>query len=198
MALILLLSIFLFCNQIQYSHHFLIPSREELLLVPSVAFRYHSPELPSTSNAKSTDDWVLYAQGWYFEQNPIRSLLARSVLSTTVSNIKEERVAYFTASGKRYRPLCLEGLTTQLCTKTNEEGLVSTQFRISNDNIEKFRQPGGVGGKVLFQLSTINSQQYVKSTGEIYLCDDNGISFISDIDDVSDFYFLHNHSPDLK
>ncbi|CAF0818129.1 unnamed protein product [Didymodactylos carnosus] len=181
---ILLYSVFIFYVQFQYSSQFLLPGPEKLFLVPSVAFRYHSSTLGFTVNAKSTEDWIVYAQGWFFEENPFRSFIAHTALSTTVSDINEERVAYFTASGKKHRELCLEGLSKQLCTETDNKGLISTKFRISNNDIEKYRQPGGVGGKVLFQVSTFNTYQYINETGEIYLCDDNGISFISDIDDT--------------
>ncbi|CAF4512849.1 unnamed protein product [Didymodactylos carnosus] len=170
---ILLYSIFIFYVQFQYSSQFLLPGPEKLLLVPSVAFRYHSSALGFTVNAESTEDWIVYAQGWFFEENPFRSFIARTALSTTVSDINEERIAYFTASGKKHRELCLEGLSKQLCTKTNNKGLISTKFRISNNDIEKYRQPGGVGGKILFQVSTFNSYEYINETGEIYLCDDH-------------------------
>ncbi len=43
--------------------HFLISSEEELMLVPSVAFRYHSPSMELTAVAQSSDDWILYIQG---------------------------------------------------------------------------------------------------------------------------------------
>lgn len=42
---------------------FLISSERELMLVPSVAFRHHSPAMELTAVAKSSDDWILYAQG---------------------------------------------------------------------------------------------------------------------------------------
>ncbi|CAF4976359.1 unnamed protein product, partial [Rotaria socialis] len=45
--------------------------------------------------------------------------------------------------------------------------------------MELFRQPGD---SVLFQVTA--PYQNIQTIGEIYLCDDDGITFISDIDDT--------------
>ncbi len=34
------------------------------MLVPSVAFRYHSPTMALKALAQPSDDWILYAQGY--------------------------------------------------------------------------------------------------------------------------------------
>jgi hypothetical protein len=39
-------------------------SEQKLMLVPSVAFRYHSPSMELTALAKPSDDWILYTQGY--------------------------------------------------------------------------------------------------------------------------------------
>ncbi|CAF3127298.1 unnamed protein product [Rotaria sp. Silwood2] len=162
--------------------HFLISSETELLLVPSVAFRYHSATMELTARAKPSDDWILYAQGWFFEKNPVRSIIATSALSTAVGDAEEIRVSYFTGSGKRYKPLCIDGLKYEMCAKTDKYGLINKQFKVSNDDIEQFRVPGGTGGKVEYTAST--PDKTIQAKGEIFLCDDNGISVISDIDDT--------------
>ncbi|CAF5025724.1 unnamed protein product, partial [Rotaria sp. Silwood1] len=162
--------------------HFLISSDLELMLVPSVAFRYHSATMDLTASAQSSDDWILYAQGWLFKANPFRSILATSALSTTAGDAEEIRVSYFTASGKKNKPLCIEGLKREMCAKTDKDGLIKKQFKVSNNDIEQFRIPGGTGGKVEYTVSTPDKTIQVK--GEIFLCDDNGISIISDIDDT--------------
>jgi len=69
-----------------------------------------------------------------------------------------------------------------MCTETDNDGRIKNTFTMTDKEIEIFRQPGGNGGKVLFQASTPNKK--ITTTGEIYLCDDNGITFISDIDDT--------------
>ncbi|UJR34269.1 hypothetical protein I4U23_021673 [Adineta vaga] len=161
---------------------FLLPDRQELLLVPSVAFRHHSESMALTAVAQITDDWILYAQGWFFEENPFRAGLARSILGTTVHDIDRKRVAYFTGSGIRYKALCIDGLKNEMCTQTDSNGLIETQFRLSNNDIDLFRVPGGSGGKVEYSVSTIDKN--LQKKGEIFLCDDHGISFISDIDDT--------------
>lgn len=101
------------------------------------------------------------------------------MLSTTVDDVDEKRVSYITASGKRYKPLCVDGLKNEMCTKTDKDGLIGKQFQLSNNEIERFRVPGGSGGKVEYTVSSTNKGLQAK--GEIFLCDDNGISIISDI-----------------
>ena len=106
-------------------------------------------------------------------------MLATSVLATTVDDIDRKRVSYFTATGKRYKPLCVDGLKHEMCTKTDTHGLIEKQFQVSNEDIQQFRVPGGSGGKVEYSVSTPDKNLQIK--GEIFLCDDNGISIISDI-----------------
>lgn len=96
-----------------------------------------------------------------------------------VDDIDAKRVSYLTASGKRWKPLCLDGLEHQMCTKTDQHGLIEKQFRMTHDQIERFRVSGGTGGKVEYSVSTLDKR--IQSKGEIFLCDDDGISIISDI-----------------
>lgn len=117
--------------------------------------------------------------GWFFEENRFHAKLARSALSTVVSNIDKTRVSAFTASGKKHKALCINGLTRDICTKTDAHGLVKTQFQVTNNDIERFRVSGGTQGKVEYTMSTIDGN--IRSKGEIFLCDDDGVSIISDI-----------------
>ncbi|CAF4000174.1 unnamed protein product [Rotaria sordida] len=158
---------------------FLFSGNKQLILVPSVAFRYHSNDIEPTTNAHPSDDWILYAQGWFFEENRFRAKLARTALSTVVSNINRKRVSHFTGSGLKYKTLCMDGLTYEMCIKTDGDGLVKKQFQLSNNNVQNFRVSGGTYGKVEYFLSTIDKT--IQTKGEIFLCDDNGISIISDI-----------------
>jgi hypothetical protein len=121
----------------------------------------------------------MFISGWVFEENRFRAKLARTALSTIVDNVNKKRVAYFTGSGKEYKSLCIDGLTYEMCTKTDAHGLIKKQFQISNNDVQRFRLPGGQAGKVEYSVSIIN--QNIKTKGEIFLCDDNGISIISDI-----------------
>lgn len=127
-----------------------------------------------------------FRSGWYFEHNLVRAKLARTVLSTVVNEVNRKRVAYFTGSGKKRRTLCLEGLTSEMCVKTNADGLLKKQFRLSNDDVQHLRVPGG---KVEYFVSTNDGN--LRSKGEIFLCDDNGISIISDIVNNS-LFFVNN------
>jgi hypothetical protein len=128
---------------------------------------------------KNTDEKLVLILGWYFEDNPFRAMLATSILSATVDHIDGKRVSYFTGSGKRYKPLCIDGLKHEMCTKTDTHGLIEKKFQVTNDDIEQFRVPGGSGGKVEYSVST--TDKTLQTKGEIFLCDDNGISVISDI-----------------
>ena len=73
--------------------------------------------------------------------------------------------------------------TSQMCTKSDQHSLTEKQFQVKNDEIERFLVPGGTGGKVEYSVST--TDQRIRSKGEISLCDDNGISIISDIVSIS-------------
>jgi hypothetical protein len=106
-------------------------------------------------------------------------MLATTALSTVVDDVDEKRVSSFTASGRRHKLLCVDGLKHEMCTKTDSAGLIEKQFQVSNREIEQFLVPGGNGGKVEYSVSTPDKALQVK--GEIFLCDDNGISIISDI-----------------
>jgi len=118
--------------------------------------------------------------------NRLRAKLATSALSTIVDNINEKRVSYFTASGKQYKSLCIEGLTYDMSLKTDAHGLIKKQFQVNNNDIQHFCVPGGTGGKVEYFVSTIDKN--IQTKGEIFLCDNNGISIISDI--VKDIYII--------
>jgi hypothetical protein len=126
----------------------------------------------------------LFASGWFFKSNPIRATLATSLLSTTVDDVDEERVSSFTASGQRYKQLCIEGLRREMCAKTDDDGSFEKQFQVSDEDMQRVRMPGGTGGKVEYLLSTVDRKH--RSKGEIFLCDDNGISIISDIVSVEE------------
>jgi phosphatidate phosphatase APP1 len=97
-------------------------------------------------------------------------------------DLDRNRVKMFTAEGKEKKNLCIDGLNRNMCTTTDNEGRIKNTFIMNNQEIELFRQPGGNGGKIVFQASV--SKKNIRTTGEIYLCDDNGITFISDIDDT--------------
>jgi phosphatidate phosphatase APP1 len=153
--------------------------KKGLFLVPSVAFRDHS----STTNPSSSSNWILYNQGWYYEENPVQALIMEKSLELIVQkDLDRNRIKMFTAKGKKRKELCIDGLNRAMCTRTDDDGRIRNTFTMTDEEIELFRQPGGNGGKVLFQASVPNKN--LQTTGEIYLCDDNGITFISDIDDT--------------
>ena len=144
--------------------------REGLLLVPSAAFRDYG----------ELSDWRLYNQGWYYEENPVQALIMEKTLETIIGkDLDRNRIQLFTAEGKKQRSLCINGLNRSMCTMTDNDGRIKNTFTLTNNEMELFRQPTG---KVLYQISPVN--QNLRTTGEIYLCDNNGVTFISDIDDT--------------
>ena len=150
----------------------LFSKQEDLFLVPSVAFR-----------DRSSPNWVLYNQGWYYKESPTKALLMEKTLELIVrKDLDRDRVKMFTAEGLAKKDICIDGLSRPMCTRTDGDGRIKNTFTMTNDEIAAFRQPGGNGGKVLFQASV--DKKNLKTTGEIYLCDDNGVTFISDIDDT--------------
>ncbi|CAF1112169.1 unnamed protein product [Didymodactylos carnosus] len=157
------------------SNGFLFNDKEDIILVPSVAFRDHSPTGQSSG-------WILHNQGWYYEDNPVQATIMTKALSIGIKNVDKERIRLFTASGEDDKKLCVEGLNRAMCTKTDDEGRIKNTFQMTKEEVQSFIQPGGNGGKVTYTVSTPNKKLQAK--GEIYLCDDNGISFISDIDDT--------------
>jgi phosphatidate phosphatase APP1 len=143
---------------------------ENLFLVPSVAFR----------DRLSLSNWILYNQGWYYEENPVQALLMEKSLELMLQkDLDKNRIKMFTAEGKENKNICINGLNRPMCTKTDDEGRIQNIFTMTNEEIELFRQSAD---KLLFQASVTNRN--IQTTGEIYLCDDNGITFISDIDDT--------------
>jgi hypothetical protein len=58
----LLICIIIF-KQCVLTSTFFLWSDKQLILIPSVAFRYHSN---ANINAHPSDDWILYAQGYFY------------------------------------------------------------------------------------------------------------------------------------
>lgn len=58
------ISIFFF-NRFILISNFLLSNENKLILVPSVAFRYHSNQ-SNIDDAQFHDDWILYVQGFLF------------------------------------------------------------------------------------------------------------------------------------
>ncbi|CAF4762208.1 unnamed protein product, partial [Rotaria socialis] len=106
--------------------------RKGLLLVPSVAFR----DLSSTSN------WILYNQGWLYEENPIQAVFMEKTLELIVrKDLDRNRVKMFTAEGEKRKDICIDGLNREVCTRTDDDGCIANTFTITNQEMELFRQP---------------------------------------------------------
>ena len=59
----ILLVVVIIIEKCVLTSNFLISSEAELMLVPSIAFRYHSSAMELTALAQSSDDWILHVQG---------------------------------------------------------------------------------------------------------------------------------------
>jgi hypothetical protein len=120
--------------------------RENIILVPSVAFRAHS-------TAGSTD-WLLYNQGWYYEEDPIQAVIMEKSLEKVIKkDLDISRIRMFTADGKERQPLCIDGLNRTMCTRTDDEGRIKNTFQMRHDEIRK----------VLYQVS--DAKKNVRTTG---------------------------------
>lgn len=178
--------------------NFSIYGEKHLISIPSVAFRHRPNAFELTANAKPEDDWILYVQGktlfhikyypnrrnifisgWFFQENRFRKRIAMSTLSAVVDDVDKTRVTYFTASGKKNKMLCINSTTVEMCARTDKNGLIKKTFQLSNKDVETLRVPGGTYGKIEYLVSALDENIRVK--GEVFLCDDNGISIISDI-----------------
>ena len=105
-----------------------------LFLVPSVAFRDRS----------TPSNWILYNQGWYYEESPVQALLMEKSLELIVQqDLDRNRVKMFTAEGKKRKELCIDGLNREMCTLTDDDGRIKNTFTMTNAEIEQFRQTDG-------------------------------------------------------
>ncbi|CAF1179380.1 unnamed protein product [Adineta steineri] len=154
---------------------FIFSDKENIILVPSAAFRNHL-------NVVSTD-WLLYNQGWYYEEDSIPAVIMEKSLEKIIKkDLDINRIKLFTAHGKEKKNVCIDGLNRSMCTSTDDEGRIKNTFQITNNEMNRFVRTDINTAKVLFQISVPNKN--IRITGEIYLCDDDGITFISDIDDT--------------
>ena len=151
---------------------FILRDKEGLILVPSVAFR-----------DRSSTDWILYNQGWYYEDDPVQAYLTQKSLEKIIGkNLDLNRINLFTADGQESKSVCIDGLDRTMCTITDDQGRINNTFRIRQNELTRFVQSNGNNPKLLYQISVPNKN--LRATGEIYLCDDQGITFISDLDDT--------------
>lgn len=163
---------------ITLAHGLFFSSKEGLFLVPSVAFRDQS-----ATGAAASSAWTLYNQGWYYEESSVKALALQKSLELIVkTGLDRDRVKMFTADGKEKKDICIDGTARPMCTRTDGDGRIKNAFTMTNQEVGSLLQPGGNGGKVVFQASVANKQ--LSATGEIFLCDNQGVTFISDIDDT--------------
>ncbi|CAF4343382.1 unnamed protein product, partial [Rotaria sordida] len=102
-----------------------------LILVPSVAFRDHS----STSNSLSSD-WILYVQGWYYEENPFHALRMEKTLEVIIQkDLYQNRIKMFTADDKKREDVCIDGLNQEMCIRTDDDGHINNIFTMTNQEI---------------------------------------------------------------
>ncbi|CAF4035329.1 unnamed protein product [Rotaria sp. Silwood2] len=151
---------------------FIFDGKEDLILLPSVAFRDHSIK-PSTN-------WISSNQGWYYKEDLLKAEIMEKMLEKVVQqSVNINRIKLFTAEGQEHKSVCIYNFNKPICTRTDDEGRIKSTIRISKNEIDRLIQSGA---KILYRLSVLNKN--IQATGEIYLCDDNGITFLSDMDDT--------------
>ena len=138
---------------------FLLFDRENILLVPSVAFR-----LRSAGNSTAAD-WLLYNQGWYYEEDPLQAkIMEKSLESIIKKDLDLERVKMFTADGEKHETVCIDGLNRKICTTTNDEGQIKNTFQVRDDELRQFLQVNASTRKVVYQVS--NARKTIRATGK--------------------------------
>ena len=56
--------------------------------------------------ASDTSNWLLYNQGWYYEENPVQALLMEKSLELLVGqDLDRQRIKMFTAEGKKRKEI---------------------------------------------------------------------------------------------
>jgi len=151
---------------------FILRDKENVIVVPSVAFRDHT-KVGST-------DWILHNRGWYYKEDPLQAYVMQTSLEKIIGkNLDRNRIKLFTADGRKKQKLCLDDWKRPLCTVTDEEGRIENTFQIQENELKQLVH---TDTKFLYQMSV--SKNNLRSTGEIYLCDDQGMTFISDLDDT--------------
>lgn len=136
---------------------FLLVDRENILLVPSVAFQVHTV-------GNNMTDWLLYNQGWYYEEDPMQAKIMEKSLETIIKkDLDLERVKMITADGEKYQTVCIDGFNRKMCATTNDEGQIKNTFQVRDDELKQFLQVNGSIRKVLYQVS--NSRKTIRTTG---------------------------------
>ena len=151
-------------------HGFLFNDKEEILLVPSVAFRNHSKAAPT--------DWLLYNQGWFYESDLIQSKLMELSLQKVIKkDLNVDRIRVFTAAGREHRRLCIDGLNRSMCTVTDDEGRIQNTFQMSNQEVRGLTRTDNGVSKVLYQVSEPNKN--IRATGRFRIRMRTSKTFVS-------------------
>jgi len=96
---------------------------------------------------------------------------------------------YFTTDGEINKDLRVDGFDRIIYTKTDDKGRIKNIFLMANSEIDRFRR---TNEKIIYETSVLNKN--LEANGEIYLCDNSGVTFTSDIDDtikVTSVYSRH-------
>ena len=130
---------------------------KRILLFPTVAFR-----VPPSG---STTDWLLYEQGWFYEEDPLQAKIMEKLIEPIVQrNILFDRLKMFTADGINDQTVCIDGLSSPLCTATTDKGQIKNTFRVLDSDMQRLpRTSGPSGGKLTFQVS--NQRYNLRTTG---------------------------------
>lgn len=151
-----------------------VSDHEDLLLVPSLVF-------PGTGKANDSNDdhWNLQIHSWLFKVNSFRSMLATSILSTMIDDMDSNRISYLTASGRSNKLVCFRSTDTRVCAPTDKKGRLQLQIRFNSEQLNSIRVGRDLDEKFVYSMSTEDKR--IQSTGELFLCRNDGISIISDI-----------------
>lgn len=140
-------------------HGLLFSNKEDLIVLPSVAFRDHS--------AISSTNWLFSNQGWYYEEDPLQSMIMETTLEkATGKDLDINRIKLFTADGKSNKNIYIDNSNRSICIRTDEDGRISNKFQMSENEIDQLMQSNVNGTRKLYQISVSNEN--IRTTGNSF------------------------------
>lgn len=154
----------IFCLSLLSANGFFLRDRESLILVPTVAFHNQ------TSNI-----WNAKNQGWYYEEDYLQAKIVEKAFEEILNrDLDFDRINLFAADGQEKKNVCIDGFNQTICSKTDDNGRMENYFQFNNIPLNQ--------AKLSYQVSVPNKKLSLQN--EIYLCGNQGYTFISDIDDT--------------
>ena len=162
------------CLSFFVANGFILRDKESLILVPTVAFR-----------DETSKNWNVKNQGWYYEEDYIQAKIVEKSLEEILNkDFDFNRINLFAADGEKNKNVCIDNFNRTICTNTDDEGRIDNNFQFNETELNQLTRINDNNNqtKLLYQVSV--PKKNIRLQNEIYLCDHQGYTFISDIDDT--------------